>query len=95
MNRRNFLKGFLAATGTLAVAPALALKPVENYGKSELWPMVEEMIEQQMYLNRLMTLQDYLIHAASKGVRLTNPQLPDDYVDIKSLDFMKEVEIIN
>ncbi len=29
MNRRNFLKGFSAATGTLAVAPALALAPVE------------------------------------------------------------------
>ena len=30
MKRRNFLKGFLAATGTLAVAPALLLEPAET-----------------------------------------------------------------
>lgn len=30
MKRRNFLKGFLAATGTLAVAPALVLEPVQT-----------------------------------------------------------------
>lgn len=60
MNRRNFLKGFLAATGTLAVAPGIALAPVESYGKSELWPMIEGMIDQQMYIDRLVMLTDFL-----------------------------------
>ena len=30
MKRRNFLKGFLAATGTLAVAPVLVLEPIKE-----------------------------------------------------------------
>ena len=30
MNRRNFLKGFSAVTGALAIAPAIALKPLKE-----------------------------------------------------------------
>ena len=65
MNRRNFLKGFLAATGTLAVAPTLVLEPVANYSKSELWPMIEEIIESQMSINRAMLRMDHLMSGIS------------------------------
>ena len=78
MKRRNFLKGFLAATGTLAVAPVLVLESVENYGKSELWPIVEEMIDAQMNYNRMMREMDRLI--GMPKVMLFPPVIPENYI---------------
>lgn len=89
MKRRNFLKGFLAATGTLAVAPAIALAPVEHYGPSEVWPMMQEL----MYINRLVMLQDYLIFAGAKSIRLTSPKLPFDYVEINGLGIVQDSKL--
>jgi hypothetical protein len=40
MKRRNFLKGFLAATGTLAVAPALILEPVPVIMEPDISKMI-------------------------------------------------------
>lgn len=37
MNRRNFLKGFTAATGALAIAPGLAISSVENITEIPTW----------------------------------------------------------
>lgn len=73
MKRRNFLKGFLAATGTLAVAPALALEPIEHYGPSELWPIMEEIIDHQMKYNRLMIEMDRFIAMRSARINLLAP----------------------
>ena len=40
MKRRNFLKGFLAVTGTLAVAPGMAFYPMEIPSGQGLIPMM-------------------------------------------------------
>ena len=40
MKRRDFLKGFAAATGTLAIAPGMALSPVEIPLGQGLIPMM-------------------------------------------------------
>ena len=81
MKRRNFLKGFLAATGTLAVAPAVALATVEHYGPSEAWVMLEEIVDHQMYINRLVMLQDYLIFAHSKELVNYTPVIPKKWIE--------------
>ena len=93
MKRRNFLKGFLAATGTLAVAPAVALAPVEHYGPSEVWPMMQGLIDQQMYCNRLTMLMDYIIARESMGIRITSPKLPDDYFEMNGLGIMQDSKL--
>ena len=58
MNRRKFFKGFFAVTGTLAIAPGIALAPVESV-KSSLF--IDELIVQQQLINRMMTHMDFII----------------------------------
>lgn len=42
----------------------------------EVWGFVEDIIDQQRYINRLVTLLDFIIGASAKGVLL----VPDDFI---------------
>ncbi|MCK5614704.1 twin-arginine translocation signal domain-containing protein [Candidatus Pacearchaeota archaeon] len=84
MNRRNFLKGFSLATGTLAVAPAIALAPVESRFNTSavgssirgmhpdiiIMDDIEALIAPQMDINELMT-------AWSKWMKLRDAKLAE------------------
>ena len=45
----------------------------------EVWGMFEEIIDQQRYINRLVTMMDFMIGASAKGVLLVpEDSIPDD-----------------
>jgi len=54
----------------------------------EVWGLVEDVIDQQRYVNRLITLMDFVISASSKGVLL----IPKDIIpeDMTIDDFAQE-----
>lgn len=48
----------------------------------EVWGFVEDILDQQRYINRLVTLLDFIIGASSKGVLLVDEQSISDDFDI-------------
>lgn len=57
-------------------------------GTSDIWGIVEDFIDQQRYINRLITLLDFLIGVSAKGTLLVAEEhIPDD-MDIN--DFASE-----
>lgn len=64
---------------------AIALYPLLD---GEAWGFVEDVIDQQRYINRLISLQDFIMGASAKGVLL----LPEDAIpdDMTVEDFAEE-----
>ena len=54
---------------------------------------MQGLIDQQMYINRLVMLQDYIIAAEAKGIRLTSLKLPFDYVEINGLGIVQDPKL--
>jgi len=51
----------------------------------EVWGFVEDIIDQQRYINRLITLLDFIIGSSSKGVLLVPEDSISDDFDINSI----------
>jgi hypothetical protein len=51
----------------------------------EVWGFVEDIIDQQRYINRLITLLDFIISSSSKGVLLVPEDSISDDFDINSI----------
>lgn len=51
----------------------------------EVWSMVEDLIDQQRMINRMMILQDFIISAAAKGVLLVPEESISDDFPIESI----------
>jgi len=64
---------------------AISLQPMID---GEVWGIVEEMIDQQRYINRLIIQLDFIISASAKGVLM----VPEDVVpdNMQPSDFAKE-----
>jgi hypothetical protein len=54
----------------------------------EVWGMFEEIIDQQRYINRLVTMMDFMIGASAKGVLLVPEEAIPDDMDLS--DFVDE-----
>ena len=54
----------------------------------EVWGMIEDMIDQQKYINRLVIMMDFIVSASAKGVLL----VPEDVIpdNMTPKDFAKE-----
>ncbi len=64
---------------------AISLYPLVD---GECWGLVEDVIDQQRYINRLVIMQDFIISASAKGVLL----IPEDAIpeDMDISDFADE-----
>ena len=57
-------------------------------GSGDIWGLIEDFIDQQRYINRLITLLDFLIGVSAKGMLLVPEECIPDDMDIS--DFAEE-----